>query len=282
MFNFFFKNLLKITTIFCASITLFICGYLFYEALKGLEDPGLSAIFFTQMWDPEAISEDGSFSIIPMIFGSICSSMLAITIAIPISLGCSSFLFLKNSKILHSIVELLAGIPSVVYGLWGLTTIVPIINMMNPPGASLLTGGIVLSIMICPIIILTSNSALRDLPEELKSSGIALGLDNYSLLRTVLIPAASQKIISGIILALARAFGETMAILMVCGNIAQIPKSLYDPILTLTSVIALEMGYAYGAHTQALYVAGFTLLLIVLFLIVLTRKIDIGKTYVQV
>jgi len=128
--------------------------------------------------------------------------------------------------------------------------------------------------MISPIIIITSYSALLALPDELKNSGKALGLDQYSLLRTILIPAAKQPIISGIILALARAFGETMAILMVCGNIAKIPSSIFDPILTLTTVIALEMGYAYGAHTNALYVAGFTLLIIVLCLILVTRKIS--------
>ena len=273
----FFKLSLRAATIFCSAITGIIAGFIFYESLKGLEDPGLKSLFFDEAWNPEALSSEGSFSIVSMIVGSITCSLLALVFAIPLGLGSAIFIYQSKIKVLRTFVDLLAGIPSVVFGLWGLTSVVPIINSINPPGASLLAGACVLAIMIAPVIILTTLSALFALPSELNSAGKALGMKSYSIITTVLIPSAWQSILAGIILALARAFGETIAILMVCGNIAQIPRSIFDPILTLTSVIGLEMGYAYGAHTQALYVAGSTLLIVVTTLIVITRTI--GNNY---
>ena len=224
-------------------------------------------------WDPEPFGADGSYSLIPMLVGSICSSILAVIIATPIALCTAVGVFAAKLNFIKTIVHLLAGIPSVVFGLWGLNTIVPLVNSIHPPGASLISGALVLSIMIAPVIILTTLSALEALPEELYNAGAALGINTLKIVFKILIPAASQSIISGIILALARAFGETMALLMVCGNIAQLPKSIFDPVLTLTTVIALEMGYSYGNHTQALYIAGTALLSIVLVMIIFTRKV---------
>ena len=164
------------------------------------------------------------------------------------------------------LIELLAGIPSVVFGFWGLTTLVPLINQWHPPGASLLAAILVLTLMVLPLITLTAYTALAAVPDELIHNAAALGLSRWGMISGVALPAASAGITAGIILAAARALGETMAVLMVAGNVVQYPETVFDPIRALAANIALEMAYAMGDHRAVLFVSGLLLLLLVMVL----------------
>jgi len=161
---------------------------------------------------------------------------------------------------------LLAGIPSVVFGFWGLTTLVPLINQLHPPGASLLAAILVLTLMILPTITLTAYSALMAVPVEFLRNAAALGLSRWGMIHGVAFPAARAGIVAGIILAMGRAIGETMAVLMVAGNVVQYPDGLFDPIRTLASNIVLEMAYAMGDHRAMLFVSGLLLMLMLMML----------------
>jgi phosphate transport system permease protein len=162
------------------------------------------------------------------------------------------------------LVELLAGIPSVVYGFWGLTTLVPLINQLHPPGASLLAGILILALMILPTIALTTHAALLTVPGEYLRGAAALGMSRWGMIRGVALSTAKTGIVAGIMLAAGRAIGETMAVLMVAGNVVQHATSVFDPVRTLTANIALEMAYAMNDHRAALFVSGLTLMLLVI------------------
>ena len=151
-----------------------------------------------------------------------------------------------------------------VFGFWGLTTLVPLVNQLHPPGASLLAGILVLTLMILPTIALTTYAAFIAVPDEYIRSAAALGLSGWSMIRGVALPAARTGIVAGIVLAAGRALGETMAVLMVAGNVVQHADSLFDPIRTLAANIALEMAYAMGDHRAVLFVSGLMLMLLVM------------------
>ncbi|MGR9108666.1 MAG: PstC family ABC transporter permease, partial [Gammaproteobacteria bacterium] len=154
-----------------------------------------------------------------------------------------------------------------VYGLWGLTTVASWIGRLSPPGTSLLAGIFILALMILPTIALTSEAALAAVPGDYLRGAAALGLSRWATIRRVALPAAGSAIASGVLLAAARAMGETMAVLMVCGNVAQYPRSLFDSVRTLTANIALEMAYAMDYHRAALFVSGLLLMLLVLLMV---------------
>ena len=162
-------------------------------------------------------------------------------------------------RLYRRLIELLAGIPSVVYGFWGLVTLVPLIARVRPPGPSLLAGILILTIMILPTITLMAHAALAGVPKHYLQGAAALGLSRWATIRGVVFPAARSGLFTGVILETGRAIGETMAILMVCGNVVRTPHSLFDPIRTLTANIALEMGFALGDHRSALFVSGLLL-----------------------
>ena len=166
-------------------------------------------------------------------------TLLATVIAIPLGVGSAIFRQFYAPAILGKfydrLLELLAGIPSVIFGFWGLTVLVPIINQWHPPGQSLLAAGLVLALMILPTVCLTARSAIRALDPGLFHGASALGLGRPSMILRVLVPAARQGIGSGCLLAIARAVGETLAVVMVCGNIAQIPHSVFDPVRPITA-----------------------------------------------
>jgi phosphate transport system permease protein len=166
------------------------------------------------------------------------------------------------------LVELLAGIPSVVYGFWGLVVLVPLIGRLQPPGPSLLAGVIILAIMVLPTIALMADAAIENVPEPYLRAAAALGLSRWGTIRGVVLPAARSGLFTGVILETGRAIGETMAILMVCGNVVQTPDSLFDPIRTLTANIALEMAYAVGDHRAALFVTGLVLMAMIVALVI--------------
>ena len=169
--------------------------------------------------------------------------------------------------VLKPTLELLAGIPSVVYGFLGVIWLVPLIrNYLGGPGLSLLAASIILGIMILPTVISISIDALTAVPDLYRDGSLALGATRWQTVSRVVLPAARSGIITAIILGMGRAIGETMAVIMVAGNALQIPTSILDPVRTLTSNIALELGYAAGRHREALFATGIVLFIIIMIL----------------
>jgi phosphate transport system permease protein len=246
-----------------AVITLFI----FREGTPIMVKYGLGKFLFGLDWYPT----DKSFGLLPMIVGSLAVTAGALVIGIPFGLACAVFLTEFSSKTLRKIVkpmiELLAGIPSVVYGFMGVIILVPFIRRtLGGPGLSVLAASIVLGIMILPTIISISIDSLEAIPRAYREGSIALGATRWQTTRMVMLPAAKSGIIASIILGMGRAVGETMAVIMVAGNAAAIPRSIVDPVRTLTSNIALELGYAAGEHREALFATGVILFVIIMIL----------------
>jgi phosphate transport system permease protein len=206
-----------------------------------------------------------------MIVGSISVTLGAVILGVPIALCCAIFLaefapvLMRN--LLRPAIQMLAGIPSVVYGFWGLVFVVPAIrNYLGGPGLSILAGSIILAIMILPTVISISEVSLLSLPPLYKEGALALGATQWQTIRRVLVPAAKSGIVAAIILGVGRAVGETMAVIMVLGNAVALPSSILDPARTLTTNIGIEMGYASGEHQQALFATGIVLLIIIMIL----------------
>lgn len=226
---------------------------------------------------------EGQFGLLPMLLATVLAALGALVLAAP--LGVMSALFmrfyapLRLSKSFHLMLALLAGIPSVIYGLWGLTVLAPLIGRWQAPGVSLLCAILILTLMILPTIALTSLSALKSVPTSLTQGAAALGLSRKAMLLAVVIPAARRGIVSGVLLASVRALGETMAVLMVAGNVVQSPSSLFDPVRVLTANIALEMAYATGDHRAGLFASGLLLTMLVLLLAWMAARLSRG-TYV--
>ncbi len=217
-------------------------------------------------WHPT----QGLYDLSPMLSATLLASLGALLLAVPVGIGSALFGRYYAAAWLAAgyrrMIELLAGIPSVVYGFWGLTTLAPWIGRFEPPGVSLLTAILVLAIMILPTVALTTDAALAAVPQSRHRCAAALGLSRWTAISGVLLPSARKGIVSGILLAAARAVGETMAVLMVAGNVVQHPHGLFDPVRTLAANIALEMAYAGGDHRAALFASGLVLLCIVLIL----------------
>ncbi|MED5390027.1 MAG: phosphate ABC transporter permease subunit PstC [Pseudomonadota bacterium] len=222
----------------------------------------------------------GRYGMAAMVAGSVLVSMLALGIAGPVAVLLAAWLRYFAPTIRRPIlilVELMAGIPSVVYGLWGMLVLVPWINQWAPPGASWLAASLVLALMILPLALLVTDTALGQLPGRYLQAGQALSLSRVGMLRRVLLPQAWPSIVSGLVLQFGRALGETMAVLMVAGNVVQWPASLFDPVRTLTANIALEMAYATGDHRIALFASGLLLLLVTAVLLILSWRVRGGE-----
>jgi phosphate transport system permease protein len=171
------------------------------------------------------------------------------------------------SKIFRPAIQLLAGIPSVVYGFWGLIFIVPAVrNHLGGPGLSILTGSIILGIMILPTIISITEVSILALPKQYKEGALALGLTHWQTIYSVMLPGAKSGIVAAVILGIGRAVGETMAVIMVLGNAVALTQSILDPVRTLTTNIGIEMGYASGEHQQALFATGIVLFVAIMLL----------------
>jgi len=228
---------------------------------------GLIDFVFGMTWAPT----QGQFGIFPMVVGSVLVTFGAALIGVPIGLCCSIFLAEFAPQALRSIfrpaIQLLAGIPSVVYGFWGLLYIVPLIReYLGGPGLSILAGAIILAIMILPTIISISEVSLISLPRHYKEGALALGMTHWQTIRSVMMPAAKSGIVAAVILGIGRAIGETMAVIMVLGNAVALPESILDPVRTLTTNIGIEMGYASGEHQEALFATGIVLFVIIMIL----------------
>lgn len=257
-----------------ALITIFI----FKSGAPVLADYGLLDFIFGESWRPTS----GSYGILPLIAGTLGVTIGALIIGIPTGVGCAVFmaeiLHKKPARFFKSAIELLAGIPSVVYGFFGMAVVVPAIrNYLLPlwkhispdtatSGFSVLAGAIILAIMILPTIVSMSENAIRAVPPEFREASLALGADKRETISKVIVPAAKSGIFSSIILAMGRAIGETMAVLMVTGNVAKVPGSAFDPAATLTGTIAMEWSYASPEHQSALFAVGIILFVIIVIL----------------
>jgi len=246
-----------------ALITVFI----FSQGAPIVTQVGLLQFIFGMSWAPS----HGEFGIFPMIIGSLSVTTGAAILGIPIGICCSIFLAefapIKMRNLFRPAIQLLAGIPSVVYGFWGLIFVVPFIRrVLGGPGLSILAGAIILAIMILPTVISISEVSLLQLPRHYKEGALALGLTHWQTIRYVLLPAAKSGIVAAVILGMGRAVGETMAVIMVLGNAVAIPQSILDPVRTLTVNIGIEMGYSTGEHRQALFATGIVLFVIIMIL----------------
>ncbi len=241
-----------------------IFAFLLAESIPAFQQIGLERFLTDTAWHPT----NGQFLILPIIVGTVLTTTGALLLATPFGLFSAVFCqwyappFIAH--IYRRLIELLAGIPSVVYGLWGLVVLVPLIGEIHPPGSSLLAGIIILAIMILPTIALLAQTSIANVPQEYIQSGAALGLCRWAILRRIILPSAKSGLFTAMLLGTGRAVGETMAVLMVCGNIVQIPQQIFDPVRTITANIALEMAYAMGDHRSTLFVSGLILMGIVL------------------
>lgn len=261
-------RLLFLTAATLGVLSLATIGYfIFHEGLPAIQQAGITGIVTGAEWLPPAL-----YGIVPMIVASLASTAGAVALGVPVAVLTAVFIAEVAPKwladIIRPAVELLAGIPSVVYGFFGLVIVVPMIQDLFgvPAGNTLLAGIIVLAVMILPTVITVSETALRAVPKTYREGSLALGASPMFTTFKLLVPAARSGIMTGVILGIARALGETMAIIMVMGNAPAMPDGLLESARTLTANIALEMSYASGIHASALYATGIVLLAFIMIL----------------
>ena len=272
----------------CAGLVVVLAGsIILFIAQKGLSTFLVNHVnpvqfLFSSDWAPDRAGAQGGPALGSLIFlaGSLAVSLLAVAVAVPISLSAAIFATQVAPKlgqrVLQPSLEILAGIPSVVYGWIGLTVLVPTIRAhFGGLGFSLLAGFMVLSVMITPTIFTVSLDSLRATPAELREGAYAMGSTRWQVVRRVLLPAARPGIITGVILGLSRAFGEALAVQMVVGNMRELPSSLLKPMTTLTSAITMDMPYTVmgSLWNNALWSMAFLLLLVSCAFIVATKFI---------
>ncbi|MGN1392440.1 MAG: phosphate ABC transporter permease subunit PstC [Succinivibrionaceae bacterium] len=254
-----------------------ICLFLFINGLPSIFKIGVNDFIFGTNWKPL----NDLYGIFPMIVGSIYVTALAIVIGVPIGIITTLYLVFfaspKICSILKPVIDLLAGIPSIVYGFFGLIVIVPILQViLGTNGKGVLTAAIILGIMILPTIIGISEAALRAVPKNYYEGAVALGASHERSVFFVVLPAAKSGVLASVVLGIGRAIGETMAVIMVAGNQPIIPDSISSGVRTLTANIVLEMGYATGLHRNAL-IATSVVLFVFILLINLTFSIIKGR-----
>jgi phosphate transport system permease protein len=246
---------------------LLISIFIFNEGLPIIIKTGVGNFIFGAHWAPTK----GHYGILAMILSSLYVTVGAMIFGVPLALACAivlaEFAPAKLTRFLKPTIELLAGIPSVVYGFLGVVLLVPLIrDYLGGPGLSLLAAALILGIMILPTVISISIDAINAVPNIYREGSIALGATQWQTVHKLVLPAARSGIITAIILGMGRAIGETMAVIMVAGNALKIPTSILDPVRTLTANIALELGYASGAHREALFATGIVLFIIIMIL----------------
>ena len=272
----FFHLLFLLCGVVAVAFVLFISIYLIVSGLPAIREIGLVGFLFGKTWAPTATTVEPSFGILPFILTSVYGTAGAVLLGVPIGLMTAIFLAKvappKAARVIKTAVELLAGIPSVVYGLVGMIVLVPAIRKLFDlsSGACLLAAIIVLAIMILPSIINVSETALRAVPQEYEEASLALGATEIETYFRVSLPAASSGVATAVVLGVGRAIGEAMAIIMVAGNVANMP-GLFTSVRFLTTAIASEMSYAaYGSlHRNALYSIGLVLFLFIMLINVL-------------
>jgi len=271
------KSLFLIATS-AISILVLITFFIFKEGFPLFLKKGFFNIFFGTDWSPI----EGKFGVLPFILGSLWVTIGAMILGVPLALACSIFLIEFAPKKLRlwvkPAIELLAGIPSVVYGFIGVVILVPFIQIhFGGTGFSVLASSVVLAIMILPTVISISMDAFSAVPQSYREGSLALGATSWQTVYRVVVPAARSGVLTSIILGMGRAIGETMAVIMVAGNAVRIPDSLLAPVRTLTSNIALEMGYAMGDHRMALFATGIILFGFIMALIITANLLTRNK-----
>ena len=252
----------------CASIlaVALICVFLFANGVPAINEIGVGNFLLGQTWRPG----NDIYGIFPMILGSIYVTAGAIVVGVPIGLLTAIFMArfcpAKLYSILKPAVELLAGIPSVVYGFFGMVVIIPLIRQAFhlSSGDVMLTACLLLGIMILPTIITTSEAAIRAVPNSYYEGSLALGATHERSVFFATLPAAKSGVLTGVVLGIGRAIDETMAVIMVAGNQARMPEGLLKGVRTMTANIVLEMGYASGLHREALIATGVVLFVFIL------------------
>lgn len=253
---------------------LLIFAFTLWKAMPVLSDIGLPA-FFGMDWAPS----DGSYGITALLVGSIIVTAGSLVIGMPLAIGCAVYLTeianKKVSGVVSAAVDLLAGVPSVIYGFFGLVMLRPLIaDLTGGLGFGALTAWLVLAIMIVPTITTLTMDALRSIPMGVREASYSMGATKWQTIYKVVLPAAKLGIVNAVVLGMGRAIGETMAVLMVVGNAPVVPESISSPISTLTSQIALDMGYSSGLHRSALFGMGVVLFVISAGLVGIVRLIS--------
>lgn len=268
----------------CALLSVFslvlIVGFVFFKGATPFVSGEYSFIDF--IFGSDWVPSEGKFGIWPMIVASLYATIGALIIGVPVGLFTAIFLAeiapKSVAKILSPAIQLLAGIPSVLYGVFGLAIIVPFLqdNLGLPRGQSLIAVIIVLAIMMLPTIVTVSETAIRAVPKAYREGSLALGASQIGTIFKVIVPAAKSGILAAIVLGLGRAIGETMAVILVAGNALIVPTSLTDSVRPLTTNIALEMGYAAGTHQEMLFATGIVLFSFILILNFVLSKLSKG------
>ncbi|MGN0460302.1 MAG: phosphate ABC transporter permease subunit PstC [Ruminococcus sp.] len=263
------EKLMKMVFLLCACISIIaviiICLFIFANGVPAVSEIGFFDFIFGTHWKPSS----GEYGIFPMIVASIYVTAGAIIIGVPIGLLTAVFLAKycpkRLYKMIKPLINLLASIPSIVYGFFCLVVVVPIIQeLTNTSGKGILTASILLGIMILPTIINTSESSIRAVPDMYYEGALALGATKERSIFKTVIPAAKSGIMSGIILGIGRAIGETMAVVMIAGNTPIMPKGITSSVRTLTSNIVMEMAYSSGLHQKALIATAMVLFVFIL------------------
>ena len=263
------ENVMKVV-FFLAALTsvlavALICVFLFAGGVPAMAEIGLKDFIFGQKWKPG----NGLYGIFPMIVGSICVTGVSLAIGVPIAVFCSVFMAAycptKIYRLCQAAVNLMAGVPSIVYGFFGLVLIVPLMNQLTgKDGSTMLTASIVLAIMILPTIIAQAETSIRSVPDSYYEGSLALGATKERSIFKTVIPAAKSGIMSGIILGIGRAIGETMAVVMIAGNTPIMPRGITSSVRTLTSNIVMEMAHSSGLHQKALIATAMVLFVFIL------------------
>ena len=263
------EKLMKTIFLICWAVSilavLLICIFLFSNGIPAIFDIGVKDFLLGKIWQPS----NNIYGIYPMIIGSLYVTAGAIVVGVPIGILCAIFLAKycpeKLYKIIKPSIDLMAGIPSIVYGFFGLMVIVPLMmELYGGSGKSVLTASILLGIMILPTIINVSEAALRAVPSSYYEGALALGATHEKSIFFVVLPAAKSGILAAIILGVGRAIGETMAVIMIAGNQPVVPESIHKGVRTMTANIVIEMGYAADLHREALIATGVVLFVFIL------------------
>ncbi|HAF61833.1 MAG TPA: phosphate ABC transporter permease subunit PstC [Anaerolineaceae bacterium] len=295
MFDDLIKKFLLGTALSSIFIVVVIFLFTFMESEQAISEIGLKEMLTGTIWRPGSIigTDEAQFGLVPMIIGSVYSTIGAVILGIPTSIGTAILLaeIVPNfvREIFRTAIELLSGIPSVVYGLFGMVVIAPLIRQIpvegNTTGFGILNASIILAIMILPTVTNISEDAIRAVPSSYREASYALGATHWQTIKDVVLPAANSGIIAAIILGIGRALGETMALIMVIGNSIAIPTPVNDNPLsiifstarTLTGNIAVEINYAAGAHRSALFFTGVLLFVLLLIINRLANRIMKGN-----
>ena len=262
------------------TVFLILC-FLVLESIPALDTIGVFRFFNDPAWYPL----ENEFNLLPMLIGSAFITIGAVLLSLPLALGSAVYIVFFLKPQLHTstlrLLEVLGGIPSVIFGLWGMVTVVPQIAKIDGPGTSLLAGSIVVTMMILPALILMFAFILKRNTNTYYLQGISVGLAKEKIIFRIIIPSATNSLGGALILQTTRAIGETMAVLMVCGNITQIPDSVFDPVRTLTSNTALEMAYAMGDHRSSLFFGGLLLTIVVAFLLIFLKIFSTEDKFIK-